>query len=820
MSDYFITNITGVPTTGQYGPDGKPLNVNNDGGIEITPQNAGNVPSAGTESREGIGNDKSITGNAYNPNASSTDAQSIGPAPATDQTHYAYTQSHSLYKQASIDGDKADWNLYTQDPVNVLSGYLSTYNGYYSIRNSMDLEEGQPTVYHTPMSPTNPPPQSFTVHQGGSTTTSVLTAGRPGSVQNNVGVRQNAGQVPACFSGTVDLPCEIDKTGCPQGKRMRVFAGDGCDGMNGYWMQITNPVNIGRPYGGPNNPIARPNDPGGPRVGDRPEYDPNFWLDDQGVIGNKSTSPWPNLEDHALIDCDTYTKNLNRRHRSRFVPPGWSQWCYGPGNPVGTLPESYCEVTNNNPSHYLGRPVFAHNLTYIGTSIADFKNRKWCEYCNQFNPESTHGSPSKKPCDEVVGWTKWFLEGPSCDTNKQDLPDFKGKLYGCCCKLKIEDDPNTPNHICGACNGCQKLFTLTEIPGLEITMGSSDDPCSCLYREEYGPLYWKENRPVWENLETLVTGNGNQRAFVTGCLESNAQNISDDKDNVYIMSTGSGAAPYFNSGECAWMYSLKSGVRCTGIDAQANPLNDNELYGYCPTGDDVLISDRNLHYGDWQFTSYTGCVGAECNPQCTIGDSLFEVGEYVNLTSYMVSGYGNLHGGFSGAFDIDFSASGTVMGGGHSSPGPFSTGCAYGSSSFCVWTFSATGEPGTAPGGYSYGNWGISDSGECCDCSATLPTRGLLPGGSYAWIDTEPFSIDCSGSMTGCDILTQGWEIIEKQSGNWDSTPDSLDCTWGYGIQFTGCPTTSGICAATGFAPWDVFQYIPESYFTSGTGCV
>jgi hypothetical protein len=119
----FTTNITGVPTTGQYGPDGKPVNINNDGGIEVTPQDGGNVPSAGTESREGVNNDKIISGNVYNPNASSTNT----PSPVGNPNMGNYIESIS---QRVV--DEGSWNSFTAEystaPVSAESGYWNVGN--------------------------------------------------------------------------------------------------------------------------------------------------------------------------------------------------------------------------------------------------------------------------------------------------------------------------------------------------------------------------------------------------------------------------------------------------------------------------------------------------------------------------------------------------------------------------------------------------------------------------------------------------------------------------------------------------------------------
>ena len=122
----FTTNITGVPTTGQYGPDGKPVNINNDGSIEVTPQDAGNVPSASTESREGVNNDKGISGNPYNPNASSTDT----PSPVGNPNMGNYVESIS---QRVV--DEGSWNSFTAE---YSTAPFSAESGYWNVGNSSE----------------------------------------------------------------------------------------------------------------------------------------------------------------------------------------------------------------------------------------------------------------------------------------------------------------------------------------------------------------------------------------------------------------------------------------------------------------------------------------------------------------------------------------------------------------------------------------------------------------------------------------------------------------------------------------------------------
>tara|TARA_R110000751_G_scaffold126785_1_gene228771 strand:+ start:1148 stop:2263 length:1116 start_codon:yes stop_codon:yes gene_type:complete len=267
-------------------------------------------------------------------------------------------------------------------------------------------------------------------------------------------------------------------------------------------------------------------------------------------------------------------------------------------------------------------------------------------------------------------------------------------------------------------------------------------------------------------------------------------------------------------------------VRATGSNTLTSPFNGGSgnilvkpaaayVYSDPYAGSTVDGSNKNFQIynngiGTGTFTlvvvGTTGTSGSSVN-------SLFEVGDCVNLTAYTVSGYENTLGGFSGAFEIDFTQSGSV--GNHSSTEPFSTGCPS-DTSFCEWTFSKTG------GGFGpqLGYWALSDSGTCCDCSATLPTLGLQPDGTYIEENGVGVYFDCNTATSGCNILNKGWKIIDKQYGDASSTPESLDDTWGYSVQFTGYPSSSGVCVGTGFAPSIAASWIPETYFTSGTGCI
>ena len=745
MSDYFITNITGVPTTGSYGTDGKPLNVNNDGGIEVTPQDAGNVPSAGTESREGVDNDKSISANTYNQSASSTDSQAIGPSSPPDQTNYSHAQDNSLYKQAQIGGDKAKWNLYKEEPTSgaILSGDLSTYDGLYSPLSDMAIEEGQSAALAGPSIKT-----SITVNLGGSTSTSVFTTAG-GSTQTNNGRPISA----ECSAETVDKDCEIgtcnDYYLTPIGKKMRIFQGNGCQGLNGYWMQITNPVSSNR-------------------NGTNPRYVPPKKFNQTG--------------------CETFTGDRDRKALVRTRPAGTNLNCW----------LDYCAETNNGDgigSYF--RPVWGHLLTYVGTGLSEIGDKKWCEYCNQAALENdAASSPSRKKCSEVAGWQGYFLGGPSCDDQGNPTTVNDNKLYGCCCPHV----PGTPagTRTSGCAGASQTLITLTQV-GTSVIMGSADDPCDCLYRENYGPIFQ-------DNFDN-ITGNGKQQVFVSGCTEASAQKQAANTglaNNIYVMSTGTGQAPYFDSGECAWMYDFKGAVRCVELDALDSPNS-----GYCSAGFNTKISDRYLFEDANRFTSYTGCDGASCSVECASGDAsnapLFAVGEQIRLRTNTTTAYENVGGSWANPSAMNVELTGA-------NSQPMSATCS-GVATTCFWTFSADNQSGA-----NTGEWTLTNANDCCDCVNVATGTGVGQlNTAYSGMNGEGTGLDCPAG-SGCSYW-HCWRVTDRAFGGYNSSPDSIDCTWGYVVEFTG--NFGDACDVTGTFPDSrpplTARYLQESYLQSGT---
>lgn len=697
----FVTNITGVPTTGEYGSDGNPLNINNNGGTEITPQNAGNVPSAGTESRISGNNDKILSGSPYNSNSSSTDAQAIGPSrPA--KTFYANAQSHSLYKQASISNDKTHWDNYNQDVKNVAE--RQSYNGYFEIQNQADLEEGQTTTNFTVFDDSGNPSRetsSMTVNLGGQTQTSTTTAN---STTYTLNTAPRGCRTP---SGLVDNPCEMVNCAAgsmyPLGKKMRLFLSDRtCDGRGGYWMQLTNPIEIK----GPNRTVT--------------------------------SSGFDGHEDPIVRDCDFYKHN-QRTRKTTHKPQEVTNDCW----------TEYIQTVGGNP---IDKPVYSHLLTYVGTDLATIKDTKWCKYCNQNAPadSSSDNNPSKEPCADVSGWQQMFYEGLSCQKNadgeyERDLETHKGKLYSCCC-------PNSTIGRCGrnrygAGNDVQQvLVTLTEVEDT-ITAGSSEDPCDCLYRHSKGPRFldeWKGSQGDWAPQYRT-----DQAVLLSGCNKLAAEDLfAGPANNIYVVASGGatfGGGPTWNSGECAWDTPVKLAERCVKYDS-VNGL------GYCSSGPLLTMSDRNLFVGVGHINNKS-CDTSGCAGVCVTGavTAKFNIGDQVTLANFQPTTYEFSAGAWYDPEGLNLLASGAQGG------IPFQTGCEE-EIGMCSWIF-VVGGPHTT----GFGNW-VLDSDDCCDCSIARPSSGLQPDGSFTGTQYDTVSTDCGVGTTGCGI-EYCWKVTDRQLG-------------------------------------------------------
>ena len=786
----FITNITNdVPDSGLYGADNDPAGINNNGGTETTPQDAGNVPSAGTESREGVNNDKSISANVYNQPASSTDAQAIGLGSSSlgPKQENKYNPDAQRFFNSQFRNDLAANNAYPRDSFDhykeespagsIQPIYRSTFNVQAgSINQSGDIVGA--SYVDNDLNPINNP-VTITTSVGGAVFTAIPS-------KPDANFPQVTNPFTICSLESEPL---IDTSGCSWGycadalpfadarigKKMRIFQGQGCK-ESGYWVQY---------------------------------LDRSYDNTDAEAHANAINCEFlQNSERRTFGQIDSASSRVSGRIPDCGDKSSGRSYCRKNIAASGAIP----------PATFNRGKTYGHRLMYVGTSLAGIKEKEWCAYAEDkrvvYPPNPLTVTPS--------GHDEWFFEGARCNADGTRNTSHSGKLYGCCCKA-------------GGFGGDAEGYSVTYVG--DLTLGTADDPCDCRRRKENGAKFLTEWNAAF-NLEDKWVN-----VLMTGCTEGTALDgyIHEGVDvDLYCLATGRPVNPVWSETECAWYHDLQRVSRCSGTDPRAQADPDNaikaiKIHRYCPSGSVITnITDRNLFpipVGTWsdphgrsileerEMINYAWCATGSCNTgdaPCTMSDSLFEVGDYVNLTSHQLTGYMNANGSFSGAFEIDLTLSGVS---GNTLGGPFPTGCAADSASFCVYTFDGTGSPGAGPGGYTYGNWVVSDSGTCCACESTLPTSGLQPDGSFAWTPTETLSIDCIEATTGCDVLTQGWQIHAKASGDRFSTPNSLDCTWGYSVKFTGCPGGTGICAATGFAPRYIDEYIPESYFTSGTGC-
>lgn len=944
MSDHFITNITGVPTTGQYGPDGKPLNVNNDGGIEVTPQDAGNVPSAGTESRISRDNDKILSGNPYNQDASSTDAQAIGPSSGNPNMGNKYkSESQRLinsqfrndsrsfpldrpYNMGSYDHYKNESPSGSIDPL-----YESTFN----IQGGSINESGEfvgATYVDNDFNPIKDP-ITITTSVGGAVYTSLLE--KPDA-------NQPTSQVPGFLCSKTSPPlideiCEIDWCTSVQssillGKKMRIFEGQGCK-KSGYWVQYLNR---------------------------------DFDITDQEASD-------------VAIDCDKFRTSNDRTFGRIGTKPSI------PNCGDRSVGESYCRknIAQSGaiaPDTFNRGYTYGHRLMFVGNSLAGIKNKEWCAYETDSRRSPINTDPLTV---DPSGHDEWFYEGGRCnqDGSRNDTA-HSGKLYGCCCKGGHDDRQ-------------AEGYSITYVG--DLTLGTSDDPCDCRRRKERGAKFIPEWTAAKNCEDKWVT------VLMTGCNQAAASdNASVNDDALYCLATGRFVTPTWSETECAWYHDLQRVVRCDGEDPDvvADPDNPSRailINRYCPSGSVITtITDRNLfptststsnlpgsidiekkinyayccsgnpcepacvitsglfklgdyvnlsgsyitgmrhtsaaywthpqeynlsasgasngsgfepdvvvsgasgcsyltnswkvvgkEYGNnhsspdsldctWgyqiEFTGATPCSGstpfvcaatglapnfgpfelympeaqltsgavstgdADCSVACSMPTPLFEVGEYVTLatiplgsgaTNYAsVSGYQNVYGYWEDPFLIDFGASGN--GRNHTSTVPFNTGCEGALGTQCTWMFAYTGgiDPPPTTG---IGEWQLSSSGSCCDCYASLPKSGLQSNGTYIWEDYGVVTIDCG--VVHCNVITGvyndgtvypyggNWKVVARESGDQRSSPDSLDCTWGYQVSFTGCPAPSSVCVITGFGPASTIDWIPEMYFNSGLDC-
>jgi len=467
--------------------------------------------------------------------------------------------------------------------------------------------------------------------------------------------------------------------------------------------------------------------------------------------------------------------------------------------------------------------TYGHRLMYVGTSLAGIKSKEWCAYAED-KRVGDGGLEGPKPLTVTPsGHDEWFFEGARCNADGTRNTSHSGKLYGCCCK--------------GPPFNSAEGYSVTYVG--DLTLGTADDPCDCRRRKENGAKFLTEWNAAY-NLEDKWVN-----VLMTGCTEGTALDgyIHEDVDvNLYCLATGRPVNPVWSEAECAWYHDLQRVVRCSGVDPDVmeDPSDSTrpiKARRYCPSGSVITnITDRNLFPTPTTSSSSLGSIDKEdminyawcadgsntCNPTCSSGAPLFEIGDYVYITptsgdyrTGVIEKFENQLGGWSGMSYIDFFAASS----GHSSSQPFSSGgCATGEDRLsCVYIFVATGapDPPNTPG-----QWEVYESG--CGCCSVKPLSGLQPDGSYKWSDGDLESFSCITANSGCEIFSvngAGWKITDRKYGDETSSPNSIDCTWGYSIEFSGCAPSSGVCSSTGFAPALNYEYIPETYFISGDRC-
>lgn len=937
--NYFITNIiSGVPTSGGFDSHGHPTDINNNGGIEKTPQDGGNVPSAGTESREGVNNDKGISGNPYNQSASSTNSQSIGPSSSNPISENRSKPTAQVLTNSRLRNNNCDDPLQGCDYT--ASSLTPVYRSTFDISSSSDNEEGE--VIGKPNS------TSFVYAVGGfggptvANQESLSPYGRKGIGPTSEDDNDCKNKGP----GLIDEPCEIGL--CEglyfTGKKLRVFHGQGCQGTfpqtpdgedniprSGYWIQASFPSQ---------------------------------------TMSNEDVAKYGN-------DCSTFESSDVKRPLVSI-----------PGN-KNIRKDRSCDCQNEiiasggiSGAKMVNEKVDSHLLYYVGTSITGIKNEKWCNF--EDSP-----SPLEPAATRMSGYKEWFYEGSHCnaDGTRNDVAN-SGKLFGCCYNPSAGNTGNP-----GA-----ELYVLTEVDS--IVINSSDDPCDCYRRKlagvspEFLPIQAAAANSTDSNECVFVTGCTKHQAITSGM-------DPDITQNYYVAATGTGDhTPTWNSGECAWDIKVQAAVRCPGSDQSFDwKVPRLASLGYCPSGPIITMTDRSLFCAPFRILpgphpsyfnngatsnhiNYSFCSTGDCKSECTVSGALFKLGDYVNISSVLVTGllkvpalqnnidpyrqqhweergvfdisksgawgpdngpfstgdapgtsgcniltnswrvigrnYGgntsspsswdcswgyileftgcapcsggtpiactggripkyeagfgqiltNLHmpeaqitsgaictrdsdcptacvsgnslfevgdyvnlarshagrrvgliegheneyGSWSGAFDIDLFAANS----GHTASQPFSSGCeTHTPQGLCNWVFTQN-DPSVDPP--SAGYWTL----QMDDCACDANSCQVKPDPNYLGATNDPTGIGCD-TVSGCDIFTNSWKITSKAYGDTESVPNSIDCTWGYGVEFVGCASGdihhTGACAGTGSAPASAHQYIPESYFSTGTGC-
>ena len=419
-------------------------------------------------------------------------------------------------------------------------------------------------------------------------------------------------------------------------------------------------------------------------------------------------------------------------------------------------------------------------------------------------------------CDDKYNFNDSFFEARECPK-----VTGLGHLYACC----DDTDPDgygtcdlTPTYTYTLQDSCDCLAAYTNGRWSHNLGGPIDGD---ILDPTHSGWIVDDAQPDWNasnNGTGPKSGNGPLASVYwtgEGCFKNDGvtpyPGITESKTMAIVATGGGGPGagdnipPYWDDDNCDWMYAVQE-------VSTGTPCIDELNVTGCPTGSSTTVKLSQL----WKIGSdltpfgldWSCCLSGSASG-CPSEPALFDVGDYVNIADYQLMGYHKIGYSFDDGFAIDLSQSGA----GPLSTNPFSTGCES-TVNTCGWTFATLGDPDER----QTGEWTLTNEYDCCDCS------GAAPDPDYVGLNGEGTGIPCTAA-SGSYILSNSWKVVGRTSGNADSNPDSLDCTWGYQVQFTGCATT-GVDGTitqnllTGVVPYPATAYLPESYLTSGTACV
>ena len=301
-----------------------------------------------------------------------------------------------------------------------------------------------------------------------------------------------------------------------------------------------------------------------------------------------------------------------------------------------------------------------HNdISYVGTGISDVgvSGVNWTGWCanSQYQFENT------------------FFE------TRTDCTDKPGYLYACNSPLSSELIPT--DHPYGLQDSCDCLAAYNN--GRWSSTFFIDDPVWDRVGKDSWPVPnakpdWDASNegtgpggvltPLWGPCaHVYYTGEGCFRIDPNGDIEYPPADFGRPGPNesplFVIVATGGGGPgsgdnipPYWSDTECDWMYAIReiSSATC----AETCPPTCPPTTG-CPSGPIITVGLSKLWRQEIVFPY--GCVDWSCcvsGATCSVGSSLFDVGDYVNIASYQLSGYYKSAGAFDNGFAIDLSLSG------------------------------------------------------------------------------------------------------------------------------------------------------------------